>query len=63
MATTINSAFNEFMRDYVDLEVDVVSTARTSRNWLVKQLNNLSDTKDNGFPSYYKEKHMGFGSF
>jgi hypothetical protein len=63
MATTVNSAFNEFMRDYVDLEVDVVSTARTSRNWLVKQLDILSDTKDNGFPSFYKEKHLGFGSF
>jgi hypothetical protein len=63
MATTVISAFNEFMRDYVDLDSDEVSRARNSRNWLIEQLNKLADEKDNGFPSFYKEKHMGFGSF
>ncbi|HIF9459155.1 TPA: hypothetical protein ACX6SN_003833 [Photobacterium damselae] len=63
MATTVESAFTKFMRDYVDLNSNDVSKARNSRNWLITQLNKLADEEENGFPSFYKEKHMGFGSF
>lgn len=63
MATTVSSAFTKFMSDYVNLDKDTVATARNSRDWLISQLNRLSDTPDNGFPIFYKEKHLGFGSF
>lgn len=62
MATTVNSAFNEFMANHVDLDSTQVATARASRDWLIGQLNKFSDN-DNDFPTLYKEKHMGFGSF
>ncbi|EHW0634421.1 hypothetical protein L3I77_000728 [Vibrio vulnificus] len=63
MASSVNCAFTEFMRDHVNLDKDIVSKARSSRDWLVTQLNNLSDAEDNGFPAFYKAKHLGFGSF
>lgn len=63
MATTVTSAFSEFMRDCVNLDKDVVKKARSSREWLITQLNQLSDKEENGFPSLYKAKHLGFGSF
>lgn len=63
MATTVNSAFTEFMRDSVNLDGNDVIKARKSRNWLIEQLDKLSDIEENGFPSFYKEKHLGFGSF
>ncbi|MCC4226288.1 hypothetical protein LL295_22635 [Vibrio campbellii] len=62
MAKTVNSAFQQFMTDYVNLEQDQVATARKSRNWLVTQLNNLPSKYDD-FPALYEEKHKGFGSF
>lgn len=62
MATTVISAFNEFMANYVNLDAGQVAQARSSRNWLIGQLNNLSDA-DNDFPKLYKEMHLGFGSF
>lgn len=63
MATTVNSSFTEFMNEHVNLDKDDVSTARSSRDWLISQLNYLSDSDNNDFPTLYKEKHLGFGSF
>ncbi|WP_261815563.1 nucleotidyltransferase family protein [Vibrio gallicus] len=62
MATTVNGAFNELMSNHVNLDAGQVKTARVSRNWLIEQLNELSDD-NNDFPTLYKEVHMGFGSF
>ncbi|MDP2561184.1 nucleotidyltransferase [Psychrobium sp. 1_MG-2023] len=62
MATTVNSAFNKFMKDYVNLDSDQVVKARASRNWLIKQINNFPGKNDD-FPALYEEKHFGFGSF
>ncbi len=62
MATTVISAFNEFMADYVNLDANQVAQARASRNWLIGNLNNLSDA-DNDFPKLYKDMHLAFGSF
>lgn len=62
MASTVNNAFNEFMKDYVNLDKDQVAQARSSRNWLVEQVNGFPSKYDD-FPALYKEKHSGFGSF
>ncbi|WP_132941884.1 hypothetical protein [Vibrio crassostreae] len=62
MAMTVNGAFNHFMLNYVNLDYSQVTTARSSRNWLVEQLNGFPEKYDD-FPSLYTSKHMGFGSF
>jgi hypothetical protein len=62
MASTVNTAFNEFMKDYVNLDKDQVTNARLSRNWLIEQVNSFTSKHDD-FPSLYEEKHFGFGSF
>lgn len=62
MATTVNGAFTEFNRDYVNLDSERTKTARKSRDWLIGQLNNLP-TKIYDFPTLYTEKHIKFGSF
>lgn len=62
MATTVITAFNEFMKDYVNLPSTEVTKARASRNWLVDQINNFPSNHID-FPELYTEKHFGFGSF
>ncbi|MBN2896135.1 MAG: hypothetical protein JXK05_09635 [Campylobacterales bacterium] len=62
MATTVNGAFTEFNRDYVNLDSERTKTARKSRNWLIEQLCKLP-TKILDFPFLYDEKHIKFGSF
>lgn len=62
MATTVNSAFNEFLKDTVNLDSDRTKKARSSRNWLVDQLKKLP-TEDSTFPVLYDEKNIFFGSF
>lgn len=62
MAKTVNTAFNEFITNHVNLDATQVKTARNSRNWLVEQVNKLP-AKVSDFPTLYEEKHKGFGSF
>jgi len=62
MAETVNSAFTEFNRDYVNLDSGKTKTARSSRDWLYGQLNNFPDNYDS-FPLKYEECHVKFGSF
>lgn len=62
MAMTVNSAFDEFNRDYVNLDTDRTKKARSSRDWLIEQLNNLP-YKIGDFPSLYSDRHIKFGSF
>ena len=61
MATTVDNAFAEFMKDTVNLDSDVTSTARKSRNNLIDNINRFSGNDD--FFSVYKEKNLKFGSF
>jgi hypothetical protein len=63
MATSVNSAFNEFNKDIVNLLKDRTDRARTSRNWLFTQLNGLDSKDDLDFPLKYESKHVNFGSF
>lgn len=62
MATTVNVAFNEFMRDHVNLDQSQVSQARSSRDWLIEKINAFSD-KHSDFPEMYEERNFSFGSF
>ncbi len=62
MAKTVNGAFSTFNKDFVNLDSDRTVTARSSRDWLLGQLNKLPD-RDEDFPLKYEEKHIKFGSF
>lgn len=65
MASTINTAFNEFMRDTVNLSASKVDTARSSRDWLFDQIQKFPDS-DSKFPTLkarYSGAHIAFGSF
>ncbi len=62
MATFVNSAFDQFNKDSVNLEPSRTSKARSSRDWLISQLNLLPGKVDD-FPRLYEEAHTKFGSF
>lgn len=62
MADTVNKAFSEFMTNYVNLDKNKVISARSSRNWLIDQINYFPSRHDD-FPALYEDKHFGFGSF
>lgn len=62
MATSVTSAFNKFLKDYVNLESGNSKKARSSRDWLVDQIHGFPG-KDYSFPTLYSEKDIFFGSF
>lgn len=62
MAKTVDSAFIEFNRDFVNLDTEKTKKARNSRDWLYTQLNSFPDN-DDSFPLKYEERHIKFGSF
>ena len=62
MATSVVQAFNDFLSNTVNLRTDETRTARSSRDWLVSQLNTFPDKVDK-FPRIYSEKTIFFGSF
>ncbi len=62
MALTVNSAFTEFNRDFVNLDPERTKKARGSRDWLIDQLKGFPN-KDDSFPGLYDERHVKFGSF
>ena len=62
MAKTINQAFDEFMKEFVNLAPDRTKRAKSSRNWLIEQIMEFPD-KDSDFPGIYTEKNIFFGSF
>lgn len=61
MATTVDNAFAEFMKDTVNLDPDITSTARKSRDNLINNISGFSG--DDDFFSVYQEKNLKFGSF
>lgn len=63
MANSVNTAFSEFNRDFVNLLKDRTDRARNSRTWLFGQLNGLETKEDLSFPFKYESKHINFGSF
>ena len=46
MASTVNTAFEEFLKDTVRLDSDQTATARKSRDNLVDNLNGFSGDSD-----------------
>lgn len=61
MATTVNNAFSEFMKDIVNLDPQKTTTARTSRDNLIDKINGFSG--DDNFFNVYQERNLKFGSF
>ena len=61
MATTVNKAFDEFMKDIVNLDPDVVSKARESRDNLLENIAEFDD--EDGFFDLYEGYNVHFGSF
>ncbi len=62
MATTVISAFNEFLSDKVNLDSSETDTARSSRNWLINRIHEFP-SNDETFPVLYTDKDIYFGSF
>lgn len=62
MPTTVNAAFTEFLLDTVNLDPEVTSAARASRDWLISQIHAFEGKVDH-FPILYNEKDIQFGSF
>jgi len=63
MAKTVNSAFQQFNSEKVNLNPDRTTKAISSRDWLWGQLNALDTKEELDFPFKYEEKHIAFGSF
>ena len=61
MASTVNTAFEEFLKDTVRLDSDQTATARKSRDNLVDNLNGFSGDSD--FFRLVSDGHLKFGSF
>ncbi|WP_232241039.1 nucleotidyltransferase [Serratia plymuthica] len=61
MATTVISAFNEFLKDTVNLRKADTDDARSSRNWLIGKINDFEN--DEVFPVSHSGIHIAFGSF
>lgn len=62
MATTVDEAFKEFNKNYVNLNSDRTLIARSSRDWLIKQLTSLPEKVDY-FPRIYDNMSIKYGSF
>ena len=56
MATTVNNAFEEFIKDKVNLDQNQTTIARKSRDNLIDNINNFSEDID--FFSVYKDKNL-----
>lgn len=62
MATTVNTAFSEFLSGRVNLDPDEVDGARRSRDWLMSQIDEIP-TRMPEFPRLYSDVHIHYGSF
>lgn len=61
MATTVNNAFSEFMKNIVNLGADVVSNARSSRDNLLENIAEFDNADD--FFNLYQGFNVHYGSF
>lgn len=62
MATTVTSAFEEFLRNTVNLDSEQSKKARSSRDWLVGQVHEFPNVYPN-FPALHNPFDIAFGSF
>lgn len=61
-AKTVDGAFRKFLQNEVNLLESDTSKAKSSRDWLLKQILNFPDA-DTAFPLLYTDKDIAFGSF
>ncbi|MEM1484248.1 nucleotidyltransferase [Oscillospiraceae bacterium PP1C4] len=61
MATTVNNAFSEFMRDIVNLDPDITADARKSRDNLLENISEFDNV--DGFFDLCDSFNIYFGSF
>lgn len=61
MATTVNEAFNEFMKNSVNLDSNRTSVARSSHDNFIDNINGFSG--DDDFFAVYKERNLKYGLF
>lgn len=62
MAKTVILAFDEFLKNSVNLDSDQTIKARASRDWLFDKIESFPN--DNySFPRLFSEKNLAFGSF
>lgn len=62
MASTVISAFNEFMAETINLDPTQSDLAKASRDWLMGRIHDFP-SKDSTFPKLYSEMDIFFGSF
>ena len=62
MPSTVNAAFDAFLKDTVNLTAETTAGARKSRDWLLTQVHRFPTTADD-FPLLYSERDIAFGSF
>lgn len=62
MATTVIHAFDEFMKETVNLDQARVAKARSSRNWLLNKIT-FFPTNDTSFPTLHSAYNLNYGSF
>lgn len=63
MAKTVNSSFQQFNSNIVNLDPERTKKANSRRDWLWGQLNALETKEDFEFPFKYEFRHIEFGSF
>jgi len=63
MAKTVIAAFNEFLKNSVNLDPEKTKTARNSRDWMVDKIESFPNKEGSSFPWLYSEKHIHYGSF
>lgn len=62
MATSVINAFNEFLKEKVNLDYEKTKTARKSKDSLIEQIHKFPDN-DSEFPKLYTEIDLHYGSF
>lgn len=62
MSESVNTAFINFNRDYINLNPERTKKARASHDWLMGQIESLPQ-KLNGFPRLFNDMHIKYGSF
>lgn len=61
MPKNVNSAFDNFLKETVNLDKDETSKARSSRDWLIDQIATFEN--DNNFPKLWQDYNLHYGSF
>src|SRR5690625_4032503 len=62
MAKTVTQAFNNFLKEEVNIEKEITAAARNSRDWLMEKIKEIP-TKDADFPRLYSDINIHIGSF